>query len=116
MPQKYGGLKYIRTMIEANPDKIRLVHYHFPMDHQFNPIVPEPFHVGSGLLAMLAIHASDHDKFWEANDIFLSINLETGKLNIAEIASLLDLDEKAMLDSLNDHTILTRLREDIIKG
>jgi uncharacterized membrane protein/protein-disulfide isomerase len=107
---------YLRTIIEANPDKIRLVHYHFPMDHQFNPIVTEPFHVGSGFLAMLAIHASDHDKFWEANDMFLSFNLESGKLNIAEIASSLNLDEKEMLHALNDPTILTRLREDIIKG
>lgn len=107
---------YLRTLIETNPEKIRLVHYHFPMDHQFNPIVPEPFHMGSGLMAMLAIHASDQDKFWEANDMFLSINLEAGKLDIAEIASSLDLDQKAMIHALNDPAILTRLREDIIKG
>ncbi len=107
---------YLRAMIEANPDKIRLVHYHFPMDHKFNPLVTTPFHVGSGLLGILAIHATDHDKFWEANDMFLAVNAETGTVNVVEIASSLDLDEKEMIDSLNDYTILARLKGDIIKG
>ena len=107
---------YLRAMIEANPDKIRLVHYHFPMDHKFNPLVTTPFHVGSGLLAILAIHATDHDKFWEANDMFLAVNAETGTVNVVEISSSLDLDEKEMIDSLNDYTILARLKGDIIKG
>nr|NJM03066.1 thioredoxin domain-containing protein [Desulfobacula sp.] len=38
-----------------SPDKIRLVHRHFPMDHTVNPIVKEPFHVGSARLALFAL-------------------------------------------------------------
>jgi hypothetical protein len=47
---------YLRELIEKNPDKIRLVHRHFPMDHEYNFIVNHPFHVGSGKMALLAVH------------------------------------------------------------
>ena len=107
---------YLRALIEANPGKIRLVHHHFPMDHNFNPIVTEPYHVGSGLLAMLAIHASEHGKFWEANDLFLSLNPKIGSLNIAEIASSLSLDEMELAESLHNAGVFNHLRNDIIQG
>jgi len=38
---------FLRRLIAEYPDKIRLVHRHFPMDHKLNPIVKAPFHVGS---------------------------------------------------------------------
>ncbi|MGD8543163.1 MAG: vitamin K epoxide reductase family protein [Desulfobacteraceae bacterium] len=107
---------YLRALVETNPDKIRLVHYHFPMDHRYNPIVREPYHVGSGLLAALAIHASKHDKFWEANDLFLSIDPEIGKVNIGEIAMSLGLDKQSMVESLNTAGIFQDLQKDIRKG
>ncbi len=49
---------YLRELIAKNPDKIRLVHRHFPMDHEYNFIVKHPFHVGSGKMALLAVHAA----------------------------------------------------------
>jgi protein-disulfide isomerase/uncharacterized membrane protein len=107
---------YLRKLIEANPDKIRLVHYHFPMDHAYNPLIEEPFHVGSGLLATLAIHAIQYDKFWEANDLFFSINPKIGTLTIEEIASSLKLDKQSMIESINDIGIFNHLQKDIIKG
>lgn len=107
---------YLRALIEANPDKIRLVHYHFPMDHKHNPIVTEPYHVGSGLLAMLAIHASEHGKFWEATDLFLSFNPRIGSLNITNIAASLGLNARAMAESLNSPEVFNHLRNDIIRG
>jgi uncharacterized membrane protein len=30
---------FLRRIIESNPDKIRLVHRHFPMDHTINPLL-----------------------------------------------------------------------------
>ena len=54
---------YLRQLIAEHPDKIRLVHRHFPMDHNFNPIVKEPFHIGSGYMAILSIYAASKNKF-----------------------------------------------------
>lgn len=59
----------LRRLITENPGKIKLIHHHYPMDHEFNKIiVPEPFHVGSGKMAMIAIYATSKNKFWEMND------------------------------------------------
>ena len=65
---------FLRQLIATHPDSIRLVHHHYPMDHEFNNvIVPEPFHVGSGKMAMLAIYAASRGKFWEMNDALYSL-------------------------------------------
>ncbi len=55
---------YLRNLVGRFPDKIRLVHHNYPLDHEFNPIVKEPFHVGSGKMALLAIHAAATGSFW----------------------------------------------------
>ena len=55
---------FLRHLIEKHPDKIRLVHRHFPMDHNFNPLVKAPFHVGSGQMALLAIYAATKGNFF----------------------------------------------------
>ncbi|MBM9538369.1 vitamin K epoxide reductase/DsbA family protein [Desulfobulbus alkaliphilus] len=61
--------QFLRRLIAEHPETIRLVHVHYPMDHEFNSlIVPEPFHIGSGRMAMIAIYAAAHEKFWEMND------------------------------------------------
>ena len=59
---------FLRELIVRNPGKLRLVHRHFPMDHEFNPLVKEPFHNGSGAMAMLGVYAAAKNKFWEMND------------------------------------------------
>jgi protein-disulfide isomerase len=60
--------QYLRHSVAAHPDKIRLVHVHYPMDHEVNPIVDEPFHGGAGVMAAMAIYAQEKEKFWEMND------------------------------------------------
>jgi protein-disulfide isomerase len=60
---------YLRTLVARYPGQIRLTHRHYPMDHEFNPIVTEPFHVGSGRMALLAIHAAMTGRFLEMNDL-----------------------------------------------
>ena len=56
---------YLRDLVARYPDKIRLVHRNYPMDHEFNPMVKEPFHVGAGKMALLAIHAAASGSFLE---------------------------------------------------
>jgi len=59
---------HLRRLIAKYPEKIRLVHVHFPMDDEFNPMVREPFHIGSGKMALLAIYAVAEGKFWDVHD------------------------------------------------
>lgn len=59
---------HLRQLVNQYPDKLRLVHVNFPMDHVLNPLVEEPFHVGSAILAGIAEYAKLEGNFWEVSD------------------------------------------------
>ena len=107
---------FLRQLIAQHPDKIRLIHRHFPMDHQFNPIVKEPFHVGSGKMALLAIYAATRDKFWEMNDVLFDSTGEKGALNLKALADKVGLDYEDLGRAINDPAIRLKLQRDIING
>ena len=107
---------YLRELIAKNPDKIRLVHHHFPMDHEYNFIVKHPFHVGSGKMALLAVHAAAKGKFWQMNDVLFGIAGETHKINIKDIATRTGLDYLELLSASNHPKTLHQLKVDIWQG
>jgi len=107
---------YLRRLVESNPDSIRLVHRHFPMDHQVNPLVREPFHVGAGKLALLAVYAKEMDKFWEANDYFYLLGSRRESIGLADIEKQLDLEQSGMADAFRERRFLQQLQNDIREG
>ena len=107
---------FLRRLIAENPDKIRLVHRHFPMDHEFNPIVKIPFHVGAGKMALLAISAAAHDKFWQINDALFAAAGQGRNLNIKKLAQKAGMDYRQLARALTDPDCRRRLQNDIISG
>jgi len=107
---------FLRQLVAEYPDKIRLIHRHFPMDQQFNPIVKEPFHVGSGKMALLAIYAATRDKFWEMNDVLFDLSGQQGALNVKALADKVGLKYEDLGRALNDPAIREKLRNDIGSG
>jgi uncharacterized membrane protein/protein-disulfide isomerase len=108
---------YLRSLIASHPDKIRLVHRHFPMDHKFNPtIVPEPFHEGSGEMALLAIYAARKGKFWEMNDLLFELGTKGKDIGIRLIAKKTALDFKELSSSRYNRKARRWLLADIWKG
>lgn len=107
---------YLRELIAKNPDKIRLVHRHYPMDHEYNFIVKHPFHVGSGKMALLAVHAAAKGKFWQMNDILFGIAGETHEVNVKDIATRTGLDYPELLRSTSNPKTLHQLKVDIWQG
>lgn len=108
---------YLRQLISQHPDKIRLLHYHYPMDDKYNPtIVPEPFHVGSGKLSLLAIYAGTQDKFWKMNDVLFDISRKSETIELKELAKEVGLDYGSLARSLNNKRILRKLQLDIWSG
>ena len=107
---------YLRDLITRHPDKIRLVHRHFPMDHKFNPLVKTPFHRGSGIMALTAIYSGKIGKFWQANDYLYGIVGQTGKINLNKMAKKLGLNVKDLIGALSDRTIRQQLNSDIQQG
>jgi len=107
---------FLRHIIAKNPDKLRLVHKHFPMDHTFNPLVKSALHVGAGRLALLAIYAAEHAKFWEMNDILFDLGKDINQINMKSLADKCNLNSKGLPASLMQSSILSKLAADIREG
>jgi len=107
---------YLRRIIETNPDKIRLVHRHFPMDHVINPIVKEPFHKGSAQLAIISLHALEKGKFWEMNDLLFDLPKGQVTIKLKDLARKTDLDLGAIAYALQDRELWEKLHNDILEA
>ncbi len=107
----------LRRLIKRNPGKIRLIHYQYPMDNKFNSlVVPEPFHVGSGKMALLAIYASTQNKFWEANDKLYELGRQKQAFSTTELGDAIGLAPGTLASAVNNQQIKLLLRNDIRTG
>jgi protein-disulfide isomerase len=111
----------LRNFLAAHPDTLRLVHRHYPLDHEVNSIiVPEPFHEGSGKLAKVAILAAMRDKFWQTNDLLYAMmrgrNSKIKTISLKEIADKTGLDINELAAALTHPVIQEKLRRDIWDG
>jgi len=107
---------YLRRMIQKHPDKIRLVHRHFPMDHVINPIVTDPYHSGSAVLALLTIYATEKGKFWEVNDLLFDIARKSGDVKLSLVAERTGMDFEGMRQIYQDESLWQKLWDDIRDG
>ncbi len=107
---------FLRRLVTEYPDRIRIVHRNYPMDHKFNPIVKVPFHRGSGKMALLAVYAASKNKFWEFNDQLYGFAGHQKQVNIKELAQSLDLNPEELARSLNDRSTRIHLQHDIREG
>jgi len=107
---------FLRQLMIDYPDKIRIIHRHYPMDHEFNPIVREPFHLGSGKLALLAVYAVSINKFWQMNDLLYGMAGKKKPISTKELAKALSLDSTDLARALNDRIFRFRVKHDIYSG
>jgi len=107
---------FLRHIIAKNPDKLQLVHKHFPMDHAFNPLIKTALHVGAGRIALLAIYAAKNSKFWEMNDILFDLGKDIEHINMKSLANKCGLSAKDLPGGLMQPAILSKLSADIIEG
>ena len=107
---------FLRQLVAKHPDKIRLVHRHYPMDHTVNPIVKEPFHEGSGAMALIAISAARMNNFWPVNDYLFGIAGKTQVIEIKELAEKVGLNYEELKRTMSDRETQIDLRRDIWKG
>ena len=107
---------YLRQLLVNHPGKIRIVHRHFPMDHTVNPLLKKPVHIGSGVLAKLAIYAGTQDKFWQMSDLLFSIARQMPRIDINLLAQKTGLDAGALSRAVSDANIRSKLNKDIIDG
>ena len=107
---------YLRQLISQYPDRVKLIHRHFPMDSRFNPILKTPFHEGAGLMSLIAIHAAENENFWPVNDYFFRIAGHENRIDIREISVKFGLNESKIKKSLNNSNTRRKLMRDIEYG
>jgi uncharacterized membrane protein/protein-disulfide isomerase len=106
-----------RRLIEKSPTTLRLVFRHYPMDHEFNPtVVREPFHVGSGKMALLAIYAMTQNKFWEMNDALFQLARSKQSFNTRFLSEKTGIPSPELVASLSHPDIQKQLNQDIHRG
>ncbi|MDD2468708.1 MAG: thioredoxin domain-containing protein [Desulfobulbus sp.] len=107
----------LRQLIAKYPDRIRLVHHHYPMDNEVNSVVvPEPFHVGSGKMAQLAIYALSKQKFWQINDLLYELGRNKKSFNLKIVSEKIEIPEEELAWSLESKEVKEILRYDIWHG
>jgi len=107
---------FLRELVRTHPNQIRLVHRHFPMDHDFNPLVTEPFHSGSGKMAILALYAQAKDQFWKLNDFLFNLAAQKKDFNTRSIAEQMGITSGELVAALNSRYLRLRLKHDIAMG
>ena len=106
----------LRNLVSEYPEKIRLVHKHFPMDQTVNPLVKQAFHSGAGILSSIAIYATKENKFWEINDYLYRNYSDKNAIYLQQIAKEFDLDLRALKTGIHKPEIRQKLIEDILSG
>jgi uncharacterized membrane protein/predicted DsbA family dithiol-disulfide isomerase len=106
---------YLRTLMVRYPEKIRIVHRHFPMDHLVNPLVKEPMHTGAGILALMAIYAAKEGKFWQMHDLLYTLR-DSHEIGTRSLAEAVGLDPLGLSRAPRDPEIIGKLRDDLREG
>ena len=107
---------YLRQLVFQYPDKLRLVHRHFPMDHRFNPLVKRPYHMRAGPYALWAILATEKGVFWKTNDYLFSVARTKKGTSIEKLSDVTGLRKEELKAALNDKIIRKHLAKDIRDG
>jgi protein-disulfide isomerase/uncharacterized membrane protein len=106
---------FLRGLANQYPDKIRLIHRHFPMDSSINPTVNEPYHEVAGKLALMAEYAKINGKFWKMNDLLYQVARQK-EIYLPEVGEKTELDYRwlAAVDQIPE--LRYALKHDIATG
>lgn len=111
--------QFVRHLVNANPDKLRIIHRQFPLDDACNPLIETPFHPGACLLARAALCAGEQQKFWEMNDLLYewrSLKGEDWKAKVDDAARRIGINVKSFRECNASEEAVAKLRTDIDEG
>lgn len=107
---------HLRQLVNKYPDKIRLVHRHFPLDNLVNPVAKETVHPNAGLISLFALMAQEQNLFWQVNDALYREARAKQSINFSAIAKEVGMDLTHFQDELNNPALKQKLINDIRTG
>ena len=93
---------FLRNLVNRYPDRIRLVHRHFPMDREVNPLVKDDYHAGAARMALLAIYAEEKGHFWKMNDALYGAAARGGNIDLALLAEEVGFKKEELSKALTE--------------
>lgn len=108
----------LRRLISEHPDRLRVYHHHFPLDHQCNPAVQKPFHPRACELARVAVCAGRQGRFFEMSDFLFqhADEIRDRNLDVEEIARRLELNLERFRCCLEEPAVHEAIARDIEEG
>ncbi|MFH1807324.1 MAG: vitamin K epoxide reductase family protein [Pseudomonadota bacterium] len=106
----------VREAVLAQPDRLRLVHRHYPLDMACNEELDRPFHRYACLAAEAAECAGEQGKFWEMNDRLFMLQKQLGESTIDRLVDELSLDRPRFDTCVGGARVLAHLRADVARG
>ncbi len=106
----------VRNLVEADPDRVRLVHRHYPLDHHCNTTVDRPFHENACQYARMAYCAQQQGRFWEANDYLFASGRSRVPVLVPHLAAHLGVDAEALSACTHSAAANRAVQEDLAAG
>jgi protein-disulfide isomerase/uncharacterized membrane protein len=110
------GHEEIRQLLEKYPDKIRLVHRHYPLDQSCNQQLQRPFHPYACSYARLAYCAQQINRFWEANDVLYKKGRRRDQFFAWELAVALKIGKEELEKCENSAEAAAAVERDLGAG
>jgi protein-disulfide isomerase/uncharacterized membrane protein len=110
------GQDAIRNLISEFPEKVRLVHRHYPLDPECNASLRQAFHPYACAYAKLAHCAAEQGRFWEANDFLYRHGRRLGAVNAGELARAVGIDVARLRDCLEDPSTQLFIEREVAAG
>lgn len=110
------GHEDLRKLIEKYPDKIRLVHRHYPLDHKCNSSLNAPFHPSACDYAFMARCAGLKGLFWQANDYLYANGRRNEAVTAEELAKELQLNSAEFAGCVGSQSTRGAIEEDLAAG
>jgi len=106
---------HLRNIVSQFPDRVRLIHRHFPLDQACNRSIERPFHQNACRAALIAECAGRAGRFWEANDILFQSPGLLEAFSTNRIAADLKIDPAALDRCMTDEG-LAAVKSDVEVG
>ncbi|MFW6101108.1 MAG: vitamin K epoxide reductase family protein [Bacteroidota bacterium] len=107
---------HLRQIVEENPDRIRLVHRHFPMSQEYNPLVDAPYHEGAEKLALAGAYAAREGRFWEMNDHLYDLPRGIKTLDVRKLAEETGVSFRGLAAAPDNKRLRYKVKHDIAAG
>jgi len=105
----------LRELVTKYPDKVRLIHRHFPLDTECNPALQRQMHAGACLMARMSYCAGVQGQFWKMNDLLFGLPRGTTP-DPGNLAAEAGLNAQRFLECIDAPAATAHVQTDVQEG